>query len=112
VTSSTVELDLAADWLLDIDVPSTRSGKTELEQYLAEPIIPGVKDPLKWWYAKRDIWPNLSRMALDYHSIPCTLQITSHLSGTDINLIDSHIHQCGARFLARSPRPVVQPQSA
>jgi hypothetical protein len=47
VTSSAVELDLAADWLLDIDVPSTRAGKTELEQYLAEPIVPGVRDPLK-----------------------------------------------------------------
>jgi hypothetical protein len=72
VSSSAVELDLAVDWLFDIDVPLTRTGKTELEQYLAEPIVAGVKDPLKWWYGKRDVWPKLSRMALDYHSIPCT----------------------------------------
>jgi hypothetical protein len=48
MTSSTVELDLAADWLFNIDVPSTCTGKTELEQYLAEPVVPGVKNPLKW----------------------------------------------------------------
>jgi hypothetical protein len=70
VSSSTVELDLAADWLFDIDVPSTCTSKTELEQYLAEPIVASVKDPLKRWYGKHVVWPKLSHMALSYHSIP------------------------------------------
>ncbi|KAJ7343895.1 hypothetical protein DFH08DRAFT_962038 [Mycena albidolilacea] len=54
VSSSAVKLDLAADWLFDIDISSTCTGKTELEQYLAEPIVAGVKDTLNWWYGKRD----------------------------------------------------------
>ncbi|GLB45148.1 putative hAT family C-terminal dimerisation region [Lyophyllum shimeji] len=43
----------------------------ELADYLNTP-IEQVKDVLKWWASKRGIWPNLSRMALDYLSIPAT----------------------------------------
>jgi hAT family C-terminal dimerisation region len=44
----------------------------ELEQYLAEPteLTSGEPNYLEWWYQKRDIWPQLSRMALDILSIP------------------------------------------
>lgn len=29
------------------------------------------EDVLKWWFERQHIYPNLSRMALDYHTIPC-----------------------------------------
>ena len=41
----------------------------ELDEYLFLP-IDKVKDPLKWWYVNRQVYPQLSRMALDYLSVP------------------------------------------
>jgi len=32
--------------------------------------VENVKDPLKWWIANKHIYPNLSRMSLDFLSIP------------------------------------------
>ena len=32
--------------------------------------VENVKDPLKWWYDNRHVYPTLHRMALDYLSIP------------------------------------------
>ena len=41
----------------------------ELEQYLAIP-AEDTDDPLLWWAERRALYPRLSRMALDYLSIP------------------------------------------
>ena len=41
----------------------------EYDRYLQAP-IEIVADVLKWWYEHRDIYPRLSRMALDYLTIP------------------------------------------
>ncbi|KAF7358238.1 Dimer-Tnp-hAT domain-containing protein [Mycena venus] len=62
----------ASDWfgLLDIGLPSTPSERNHPEQYLSEPLEPGVTEPLKWWWERRHIWPELSQTALDYHSVP------------------------------------------
>ncbi|KAF5377290.1 hypothetical protein D9615_006461 [Tricholomella constricta] len=43
----------------------------ELAAYLAQP-TENIVDALKWWVAKKTIWRNLARMALDYLSIPAT----------------------------------------
>ena len=43
---------------------------TELDQYLKSPRIKDVKDPLKWWYENRGLYPRLSRMARDFLMIP------------------------------------------
>jgi len=42
---------------------------SELDSYLKLP-VESVEDPLKWWNDHRKIYPNLSRMVLDYLSIP------------------------------------------
>lgn len=44
----------------------------ELSRYLAA-IPEDVKneDVLKWWYDHKLDYPNLHRMALDYHTVPC-----------------------------------------
>jgi hypothetical protein len=41
----------------------------EITLYLSTGPEP-VKDVLAWWYEKRTVYPTLSRMALDYLSIP------------------------------------------
>ncbi|KAF7371905.1 putative AC9 transposase [Mycena venus] len=49
MSSSTADAS-ASDWfgLLDIDLPSGPSERNHLEQYLSEPLEPGVTEPLKW----------------------------------------------------------------
>jgi len=49
--------------------PTAANYRDELEHYLATDIV-NVKDVLMWWYERRDMFPNLSRMARDYLSIP------------------------------------------
>ena len=46
-----------------------RFRRSEVEEYLCQP-VKNIKDPLKWWVANCHVYPNLSRMALDYLSIP------------------------------------------
>ena len=43
----------------------------EVERYLAAPLETPA-DPLVWWHERRTLYPNLSRMALDYLTIPGT----------------------------------------
>ncbi|PPQ88236.1 hypothetical protein CVT25_005286 [Psilocybe cyanescens] len=52
----------------------------ELSRYLAEDIIPmKPQDALSWWASKMNIYPRLSRMALDYLSIPATSVDVEHV---------------------------------
>lgn len=41
----------------------------ELEDYFGTP-REHVTDVIRWWYDRRSTWPRLSRMALDYLSVP------------------------------------------
>jgi hAT family C-terminal dimerisation region len=41
----------------------------ELEEYLSLP-VEYVRDPMQWWFDNRIAYPNLSKMAFDYLSIP------------------------------------------
>ena len=45
---------------------------SELDEYLRRP-VENVPEPLKWWINNAHIYPTLSRMALDYLSIPGVL---------------------------------------
>jgi hypothetical protein len=45
----------------------------ELDRYLASD-VEYVADPISWWHNHCDIYPHLSRMALDYLSIPGTFK--------------------------------------
>jgi hypothetical protein len=53
----------------NISVSKKSSRRNELDEYLALG-VENVKDPLMWWFDNRKAYPNLSRMALDYLSIP------------------------------------------
>ncbi len=41
----------------------------ELKHYLAADVVL-VKDTISWWQGKRQKYPRLSRMAIDYLNIP------------------------------------------
>ncbi|TFY73500.1 hypothetical protein EWM64_g10512, partial [Hericium alpestre] len=56
----------------DISVGNEAERISELEEYLHSP-VEKVKDPVQWWFSKRHVYPKLSRMALDYLSIPAAL---------------------------------------
>ena len=58
------------DNLPDLTTPS-QPAQDELTAYLAEPCAkPKHDNALLWWIEKRDVYPRLSRMALDYLSMP------------------------------------------
>ena len=47
------------------------TNQDELSRYLAEDVVPmKPSDTLSWWASKKNVYPRLSRMALDYLSIP------------------------------------------
>ena len=56
------------DSLPSLSAPQ-RLQHSELEKYLnMDP--EAVEDPLLWWFEHKHVYPRLSRMALDYLSIP------------------------------------------
>ena len=56
----------------------------ELSRYLsAMPEDVRNEDVLQWWYEHKHVYPNLHRMALDYHTVPCKycfLSVQTHYS--------------------------------
>ncbi|CAN0918086.1 Zinc finger BED domain-containing protein RICESLEEPER 3 [Linum grandiflorum] len=90
VSDSTTSTSLGISTELDTDefdsfhVNLRRSGKSELQLYLEDPLLPRVKevngvrvsyviDVLEWWKKIEYRYPQLSRMARDILSIPITL---------------------------------------
>jgi len=49
--------------------PKTSELGSELDRYLSSD-VEHVTEPLQWWYERRETYPHLSKMALDYLSIP------------------------------------------
>jgi hypothetical protein len=50
-------------------LPKSANVADEITLYLSTGPEP-IKDVLAWWYEKRTVYPLLSRMALDYLSVP------------------------------------------
>jgi hypothetical protein len=61
----------------------------ELAIYLSTGRDLGVKDGLRWWYEHKHLYPHLSRMAIDYLSIPGVL--IPSFDSTDANAHGSDI---------------------
>ncbi|KAJ3566510.1 hypothetical protein NP233_g6964 [Leucocoprinus birnbaumii] len=57
--------------LSDLEKTSLTPVTNELELYLEQP-REKVDDVLQWWLQRHSMFPRLSYMALDYHSIPAT----------------------------------------
>jgi hypothetical protein len=57
------------DALPSLAAPTATDLRDELDRFLStDPEY--VQDVLMWWFEKQDRYPRLSRMALDYLSIP------------------------------------------
>jgi hAT family C-terminal dimerisation region len=69
--SSNIDEDdgVFADFVNISVAQSVAPKSTELDEYLRL-LVENVKDPLRWWYGSRFLYPTLHRMALDYLSIP------------------------------------------
>ena len=61
--------------------------------YLSHP-VKNVKDPLKWWFDNRQTYPNLSRMAEDYLSIPGKLLTLSKIITNSLFTATSMAVEC------------------
>jgi hypothetical protein len=57
------------DNLPALSAPKRKELRDELEQYLSSDPT-HVVDVLEWWTKRQSMYPSLSRMALDYLSIP------------------------------------------
>jgi hypothetical protein len=65
------DFDATTNWMEDNDMLGSMVDPDELEEYLSQPVERlKIPDVMKWWWDKRIVWPRLSRMALDYLSIP------------------------------------------
>ena len=53
------------------NISVTTDTANELDRFLQEP-VENVKEPLKWWFLNCSAYPKLSRMALDFLSVPPT----------------------------------------
>lgn len=62
----------------------------EIDSYLSLPHVPDAQiNILDWWYERRHIFPKLSKLALELHSIPASsLQSERHFSRCGITIND------------------------
>jgi hypothetical protein len=70
------------------------------------------EDVLKWWHEHQNTYPNLHRMAFDYHTVPSK---TTLLSFSDILILlymhmNRHLCRCGASLQSRPPPFTLHPQ--
>lgn len=53
----------------ELDEP-TRNDHDELDRYLNTDVDRKVDDPIVWWLDHQHMYPRLSRMALDFLTVP------------------------------------------
>jgi hypothetical protein len=94
------------DDLPALAAPKLADLRDELDRFLSsDPEF--VPDVLAWWHERRNVYPRLSRMAMDYLSIPGELSFTM-ATRTSTNHLGSNICRCRAR-LQQGPNSFVTP---
>lgn len=85
-------LDGLSDFDIYISEITSHDMKSELDQYLEEPLLPRVPefDVLSWWNENRTKYPTLSRMASDVLSIPISTVAPDSVFDTDVKKMDDH----------------------
>ena len=82
------------DSIFSTSTSNASSGtRSELDRYLATD-VEVVSDVLGWWWERRSMYPGLSRMALDYLSIPGMSYIRLHYYMLSADLYSSNICRC------------------
>ncbi|TXG69396.1 hypothetical protein EZV62_004331 [Acer yangbiense] len=97
VASQDMHLITIGDGLSDFEVyitelTSSQPMKSELDQYLEEPLVPRTQefDILDWWKLNQLKYPTLSRMASDILSIPLSTVTPDSVFDTTSKKIDSY----------------------
>ena len=72
----------------------------ELDRYLSSGRIKQVKDPIGWWHENQASYPCLSRMAMDYLTIPGRYSLFFHIQvNSQLDYLNySCIGRCGTCF--------------
>ncbi|EXB67267.1 Putative AC transposase [Morus notabilis] len=74
------------------EITSSQQMKSELDQYLEEPLLPRVQefDIMSWWNQNRSKYPTLSRMASDILSIPVSTVAPDSVFDTNLKVVDKY----------------------
>ncbi|KAF5325375.1 hypothetical protein D9619_009657 [Psilocybe cf. subviscida] len=97
--AKSVNSDNIFDSLPDLS-EATSDAVDELEDYLSSK-TEKVTDPCAWWHSMRTTYPRLSRMALDYHTIPATSVDVERVFSQGRILL-SHLRSCLSVQLTRA----------
>jgi hypothetical protein len=88
------------DDLPSLSAPTRKELRDELDRYLStDPEM--MEDVLIWWHENRATFPRLSRMALDYLTIPGMPYISDMILNSTIYF--SYICRCRAFIQPRPP---------
>ncbi len=98
------------DTLLQSNTSLSNVAGNELDRYLATG-TEQVDNALHWWTERRTLYPHLSRMALDYLSIPGA-QNMYFSSCNPLTLCYSNFRGCGAHFQPRTIHPSLRSKQA
>ena len=74
------------DQLPALSAPKPSDLRDELERYLSSD-PKHVVDVLSWWFERRHMYPHLSRMAMDYLTIPGASPVGEICSPEDVMLV-------------------------
>ncbi|XP_062010566.1 zinc finger BED domain-containing protein DAYSLEEPER-like [Rosa rugosa] len=88
----TMPSPLAPNYAEEFDAYIMKNLKTELDQYLAEPLLPRVHefDVLGWWKLNQMVYPTLSKMARDILSIPVSTVPCDSVFDTNAKEMDQY----------------------
>lgn len=91
------------DNLAALAPPTQADLRDELDRYLSTD-VEAVEDVIRWWVEHRGKYPRLSRMALDYLTIPGMY----HILLSQFSSNDTTSHVCGSRtcFQSRPTSPL------
>lgn len=83
------------------DFTGIQQYKSELDEYLEEPLLPGVEefDILSWWRENGLRYPTLSKIASDVLSIPISTVSAEFVFDTEIRKMDSYRSSLGSLTL-------------
>jgi len=94
------------DHLPALTAPKPADFRSELDCYLNTD-VGDVTDMIQWWYEHRDSYPHLSRMALDYLTIPGMYHSRSDCRCP--NMPDSNLNRCRTSIYLRLPPSLPRP---
>lgn len=93
-----IDTDGLSDLEIYISDLTSNQIKSELDQYLEEPLLPRVEefDILSWWRLNRSNYPTLARVASDILSMPLSTLSAESVFDTETRKMDSYRSSLGS----------------